>query len=68
MAGKLGHLAAFLVKSHPAAALLHVEVFNLHADGRSDAGEGAAGQAIQCANLSLGLKESTGLPIAGMWP
>jgi len=30
--------------------------------------KGAAGQAIQCANLSLGLKESTGLPIAGMWP
>ena len=30
--------------------------------------KGAAGQMIQCANLMLGLEESTGLPRAGMWP
>jgi N-acetyl-gamma-glutamyl-phosphate reductase len=30
--------------------------------------KGAAGQMIQCANLMLGLDESAGLPVAGMWP
>jgi N-acetyl-gamma-glutamyl-phosphate reductase len=30
--------------------------------------KGAAGQAIQCANIALGLPETTGLPIAGMYP
>jgi N-acetyl-gamma-glutamyl-phosphate reductase len=30
--------------------------------------KGAAGQAIQNANLMLGLPEDTGLPIAGVWP
>ena len=40
MAGELGHLAALFVQPHPAAALLHIEVFNLHSGGRSDAGEG----------------------------
>lgn len=30
--------------------------------------KGAAGQAIQCANLMLGLPETTGLPIAGIAP
>jgi len=30
--------------------------------------KGAAGQAIQNANLMLGLPEATGLPIAGVWP
>jgi N-acetyl-gamma-glutamyl-phosphate reductase len=30
--------------------------------------KGASGQAVQCANLSLGLPESTGLPIAGIYP
>jgi N-acetyl-gamma-glutamyl-phosphate reductase len=30
--------------------------------------KGAAGQAIQCANLALGLPETTGLPVAGLWP
>jgi N-acetyl-gamma-glutamyl-phosphate reductase len=30
--------------------------------------KGAAGQAIQCANLTLGLPESTGLPIVGIFP
>jgi N-acetyl-gamma-glutamyl-phosphate reductase len=30
--------------------------------------KGAAGQAIQCANIALGLPETTGLPIAGMFP
>jgi N-acetyl-gamma-glutamyl-phosphate reductase len=30
--------------------------------------KGAAGQAIQCANLALGLPETTGLPLAGLWP
>jgi N-acetyl-gamma-glutamyl-phosphate reductase len=30
--------------------------------------KGAAGQAIQCANLALGLPEVTGLPIAGVYP
>jgi N-acetyl-gamma-glutamyl-phosphate reductase len=30
--------------------------------------KGAAGQMIQCANLMLGLDESAGLPVAGVWP
>jgi N-acetyl-gamma-glutamyl-phosphate reductase len=30
--------------------------------------KGAAGQAIQCANLALGLPETDGLPLAGLWP
>lgn len=30
--------------------------------------KGAAGQAIQCANLALGLPETTGLPLAGVYP
>jgi N-acetyl-gamma-glutamyl-phosphate reductase len=30
--------------------------------------KGAAGQAIQCANLSLGLPETSGLPLVGMYP
>jgi N-acetyl-gamma-glutamyl-phosphate reductase len=30
--------------------------------------KGAAGQMIQCANLMLGLEETAGLPVAGMWP
>jgi N-acetyl-gamma-glutamyl-phosphate reductase len=30
--------------------------------------KGAAGQAIQCANAALGLPETTGLPVAGMYP
>lgn len=30
--------------------------------------KGAAGQAVQCANLALGLDETTGLPLAGMAP
>jgi len=30
--------------------------------------KGASGQAIQCANLLLGLPEPTGLPIAGVYP
>jgi N-acetyl-gamma-glutamyl-phosphate reductase len=30
--------------------------------------KGASGQAVQCANLSVGLPESTGLPIAGVYP
>lgn len=30
--------------------------------------KGAAGQAIQCANLALGLDEAEGLPIAGVYP
>jgi N-acetyl-gamma-glutamyl-phosphate reductase len=30
--------------------------------------KGAAGQALQCANLSLGLAEATGLPVAGVYP
>ncbi|MFL6845318.1 MAG: N-acetyl-gamma-glutamyl-phosphate reductase [Allosphingosinicella sp.] len=30
--------------------------------------KGAAGQMIQCANLMLGLDESAGLPVAGMYP
>jgi N-acetyl-gamma-glutamyl-phosphate reductase len=31
-------------------------------------GKGAAGQAIQCANLALGLPEAAGLAVAGVWP
>lgn len=30
--------------------------------------KGAAGQAIQCANVALGLAETTGLPLAGVYP
>jgi N-acetyl-gamma-glutamyl-phosphate reductase len=30
--------------------------------------KGASGQAVQCANLMLGLPEDTGLPIAGLYP
>jgi N-acetyl-gamma-glutamyl-phosphate reductase len=30
--------------------------------------KGASGQAIQCANLALGLNEAAGLPIAGVYP
>jgi N-acetyl-gamma-glutamyl-phosphate reductase len=30
--------------------------------------KGAAGQAIQCANAALGLAETSGLPIAGLYP
>ncbi len=31
-------------------------------------GKGAAGQAVQCANLALGLEEGAGLPLAGILP
>jgi N-acetyl-gamma-glutamyl-phosphate reductase len=30
--------------------------------------KGASGQAVQCANAALGLPETTGLPIAGVYP
>jgi N-acetyl-gamma-glutamyl-phosphate reductase len=30
--------------------------------------KGAAGQAVQCANVVLGLPEPTGLPVAGLYP
>jgi len=30
--------------------------------------KGASGQAIQCANLALGLEETAGLPVAGVYP
>jgi N-acetyl-gamma-glutamyl-phosphate reductase len=30
--------------------------------------KGAAGQALQCANLALGLPETAGLPISGLYP
>jgi N-acetyl-gamma-glutamyl-phosphate reductase len=30
--------------------------------------KGASGQAIQCANLVLGLDETAGLPVAGLYP
>ncbi|HEX5365314.1 MAG TPA: N-acetyl-gamma-glutamyl-phosphate reductase [Acidimicrobiales bacterium] len=30
--------------------------------------KGASGQAVQCANLALGLPEATGLPVVGTWP
>ncbi len=30
--------------------------------------KGASGQAVQCANLALGLPEGTGLPVVGMYP
>ena len=30
--------------------------------------KGASGQAVQCANLLLGLPEDTGLPVAGVYP
>ncbi len=47
MAGKLSHLAALLVQPYPAAALLDIEVFDLHSGGRSDTGEGVAHQSNQ---------------------
>ena len=30
--------------------------------------KGASGQAVQCANLAVGLAETTGLPMVGMYP
>jgi len=30
--------------------------------------KGASGQALQCANLALGLDEATGLPVTGLYP
>ena len=30
--------------------------------------KGASGQAVQCANVTLGLPETTGLPLAGLYP
>jgi N-acetyl-gamma-glutamyl-phosphate reductase len=30
--------------------------------------KGASGQAVQCANAALGLAETTGLPVAGLYP
>ena len=30
--------------------------------------KGASGQAIQCANVALGLPETVGLPLAGLYP
>ena len=30
--------------------------------------KGAAGQAVQCANIALGLPEVTGLPVVGVFP
>ncbi len=30
--------------------------------------KGASGQAVQCANLALGLPEVTGLPTVGVYP
>ncbi len=30
--------------------------------------KGASGAAVQCANILLGLPETTGLPIAGVYP
>ncbi len=30
--------------------------------------KGAAGQAVQCANLAMGLPEETGLPVVGVYP
>jgi N-acetyl-gamma-glutamyl-phosphate reductase len=30
--------------------------------------KGASGQAVQCANAALGLPETTGLPVAGLYP
>jgi len=30
--------------------------------------KGASGQAVQCANLALGLPEATGLPVVGVYP
>ena len=30
--------------------------------------KGASGQAVQCANLALGLDEVAGLPMAGVYP
>lgn len=47
VAGKFGHLAALLMKAHPAPALLDIKVFDLHSGGRSDAGEGVAHQSDQ---------------------
>ena len=30
--------------------------------------KGASGQAVQCANLALGINETTGLAVAGLYP
>jgi len=40
----------------------------LVASALDNLGKGAAGQAIQCANIMLGLPETAGLPVAGVAP
>ena len=37
-------------------------------DAIDNLGKGAAGQAVQCANLALGLPETAGLTAAGIAP
>lgn len=53
----------------------HLQVAVDHDAGRAvvvaaldNLGKGAAGQAVQCANLLLGLPETTGLPVSGVSP
>ena len=59
----LGSNAAHLqaaADTHSGRGVVTVAIDNL--------GKGAAGQAIQCANLALDLPESTGLPVVGVAP
>ncbi|NHC14062.1 N-acetyl-gamma-glutamyl-phosphate reductase [Motilibacter deserti] len=46
--------------THAGRAVVTVAIDNL--------GKGAAGQALQCANIALGLPEATGLPVVGVAP
>lgn len=68
--GSWPHTAATL-----GSAAAHLQVTADHDSGRAivvvaldNLGKGAAGQAVQCANLMLGLPETTGLSCAGVAP
>jgi N-acetyl-gamma-glutamyl-phosphate reductase len=58
-----GSNAAFLTARYDARTNMVVAIAAI-----DNLGKGAAGQMIQCANLMLGLDETAGLPVAGVYP
>ena len=58
-----GSNAAFLTAGHDERTNMVVAIAAI-----DNLGKGAAGQMIQCANLMLGLDETAGLPVAGVYP
>ena len=58
-----GSNAAFLTARHDERTNMVVAIAAI-----DNLGKGAAGQMIQCANLMLGLDETVGLPVAGVYP